>query len=156
MLSLEFWGRKSKKQRGKEKEKEEGLRDVGSAGIPRPPVLPTCVWGHSLLHTPDRTRMKRKAPPGAWSTQAAPMSAPLPILQVHEGTPSRGTSGKRKRDTREKPRLAACSRCKITIKATLKLFQTQAGEGEEPRIDSKCPFLGGWLQAGQRGRRRGG
>lgn len=44
------------------------------------------------------------------------------------------------RGAREKPSLAVCLRCKITIKLTLKIFQTQEVSGKEAQMDSKCPL----------------
>lgn len=79
MLPLEFWGRKSKKRRGE----EEGLRDGGSAGIPRPPGSPHL---HTGLFPPAHTcqdQDKEKSPPGGQehpgnplvSTAARPLGA---------------------------------------------------------------------------------
>lgn len=44
------------------------------------------------------------------------------------------------RGARKKPSLAVCLRCKITIKLTVKIFQTQEGSGKGAQMDSKCPL----------------
>lgn len=119
-LPLDFWGRKDKKRRARRED-----RGMGDPPGPRDALLSPPAGGYSLLPPPAGTWAKRKGLPRG---PGAPGAAPLPVPWVRGGEPVPRHPAS-ERGAREKPSLAECLRCKITIKLPQKLFHNQAGVG---------------------------
>lgn len=109
----------------------------GSRGTERCPCPP---WGIFPRGPPNRPRRK-DIPPGAGGA-AHPWGGRAGGGGMSQGR-ARGkptSSEAAERGARKKPSLAVCLRCKITIKLTVKIFQTQEGSGKGAQMDSKCPL----------------
>lgn len=109
----------------------------GSRGTERCPCPP---WGIFPRGPPNRPRRK-DIPPGAGGA-AHPWGGRAGGGGMSQGR-ARGkptSSEAAERGARKKPSLAVCLRCKITIKLTVKIFQTQEGRGKGAQMDSKCPL----------------